>query len=325
MNVVLRSFSVTLAIALLGFTAANVRAQTYPAKAVRMIVPFVPGGNTDIIARVFAPKMGEFLGQQIVIDNRGGAGAVIGTEIAAKSPPDGYTILMVSAAHVINPAMAKKLPYDSIKDFAPISIVADVPTAFVIHPALPVKNVKEFIALAKTRPGQLNYSTAGRGTVGHLAAELLSSMAGIKMVHVPYKGSGASIIDLIAGYVQLQLASMPAVIQHTRAGKLRMIGQTGKTRSPAAPEVPTMEESGLPGFVVSSGFSLLGPAGTPRPIIDRLCGAVVKALADPGVKNNLAAQGAEPVGSTPEEHEAFNKSEIAKWIKVTREAGIKPE
>lgn len=325
MKTALRSFSVPLAIGLLAIAAANVHAQTYPAKAVRMIVPFVPGGNTDIIARIVAPKMGEFLGQQIVIDNRGGAGAVIGTEIAAKSPPDGYTILMVSAAHVINPAMAKKLPYDSIKDFAPISIVADVPTAFVIHPALPVKNVKEFIALAKTRPGQLNYSTAGRGTVGHLAAELLSSTAKIKLVHVPYKGSGASIIDLIAGYVQLQLASMPVVIQHARAGRLRMIAQTGKTRSPAAADVPTMEESGLPGFVVSSGFSLFAPAGTPRPIIDRVHGAIVKALADPATKNNLAAQGAEAVGSTPEEHDAFTKSEIAKWIKVTREAGIQPE
>jgi tripartite-type tricarboxylate transporter receptor subunit TctC len=300
-------------------------AQTYPVKPVRMIVPFVAGGNTDIIARIVASEMTKGLGQQIVIENRGGAGSTIGTEVAAKSPPDGYTLLMVSAAHVINPAMIKKLPYDSLKDFAPISIVADVPTAFAVHPQLPVKNVKEFIALAKTRPGQLNYSTAGRGTVGHLAAELLSSMAKIKMVHVPYKGTGQSITDLIAGHVQLQFSSMPAVIQHARGGKLRLLAQTGAKRSGAAPDVPTMVESGVAGFVVSSGFGLLAPAGTPRPIIDRVHGALVKTLAEPSIKNNLSSQGADPVGNTPEEYEKFNRVEIEKWIKVARAAGIEPE
>jgi tripartite-type tricarboxylate transporter receptor subunit TctC len=312
-----------LAAALLA--AAGAAAQQYPVKPVRMIVPFVPGGNTDIIARIVVTEMSKALGQQIVIENRGGAGAVIGTEAAAKSPPDGYTLLMVSAAHTINPAMAKKLPYDSIKDFAPITIVADVPTAFAVHPLLPVKNVKEFIALARARPGQLNYSTAGRGTVGHLSAELLSSMAKIKMVHVPYKGTGQSIIDLIAGHVQLQFSSMPAVIQHSRTGKLRMLAQGGKTRSTAAPDVPTMEEAGVAGFVVSSGFGLFAPAGTPRPVIDRVHAALVKALSDPAIRNNLSGQGAEPVGNTPEAYDAFNRAEIAKWIKVVREAGIEPE
>ena len=312
-----------LAAALLAATGAA--AQQYPVKPVRMIVPFVPGGNVDVLARIVTPEMSKALGQQIVIENRGGAGAVIGTEVVAKSPPDGYTLLMVSAAHTINPAMAKKLPYDSIKDFAPISIVADVPTAFAVHPLLPVKNVKEFIALARARPGQLNYSTAGRGTVGHLSAELLSSMAKIKMVHVPYKGTGQSIIDLIAGHVQLQFSSMPAVIQHSRTGKLRMLAQGGKTRSTAAPDVPTMEEAGVAGFVVSSGFGLFAPAGTPRPVIDRVHAALVKALSDPAIRNNLSGQGAEPVGNTPEAYDAFNRSEIAKWIKVVREAGIEPE
>jgi tripartite-type tricarboxylate transporter receptor subunit TctC len=312
------------ACALAGSTFAAF-AQTWPNKPVRMIVPFVAGGNTDIIARVVAAEMTKTLGQQIVIENRGGAGSVIGTEIAAKSPPDGYTLLMVSAAHVINPAMVKKLPYDSLKDFAPISIVADVPTAFAIHPQLPVKNVKEFVALAKTRPGQLNYSSAGRGTVGHLGAELLSSMANIKMVHVPYKGTGQSITDLIAGHVQLQFSSMPALIQHARSGKLRLLAQTGAKRSGAAQDVPTMVESGIPGFVVSSGFGLLAPAGTPRPVIDRVHGALVKSLADPAVRNNLSGQGADPVGNTPEEYEKFNRAEIDKWIKVARAAGIEPE
>jgi tripartite-type tricarboxylate transporter receptor subunit TctC len=300
-------------------------AQTYPSKPVRMIVPFVPGGNTDIIGRVFAPKMAEIIGQQIVVDNRGGAGGVIGTEVASRSAPDGYTILMVSAGHTINPAMVKKLPYDSVKDFAPISIIADVPTAFVVHPSLPAKSVKEFIAIARARPGEINYSTAGRGTVGHLAAELLSSMAKIKMVHIPYKGTGQAMVDLVAGHVQMQFPSMPAAIQQVRTGRLRMIAQTGKQRSGAAPDVPTMEESGLPGFVVSSGFGLMAPAGTPRTIIDRIHAALVKALNDPAVKENLAKQGAEVVASTPEEYDQFNRAEIAKWIKVAAAAGIKPD
>jgi len=314
-----------IAVALSALVPAAALAQTWPAKPVRMIVPFPPGGNTDIIARIVAPRMGENLGQQIIIDNRGGAGSTIGTELAARSPADGYTLLMVSAAHVINPAMVKKLPYDSIRDFAPITMVADVPTAFVVHPSLPVKTVKEFIALAKARPGQINYSTSGRGTVGHLSAELLASMTKIKLEHVAYKGTGPALIDLLAGHVQLQFASMPAVIQYARTGKLRMIAQTGEKRSPAAADVPTMMEAGVPGFVVSSGFGMFGPAGTPRPIVDRVYASVKAALAVPDVKNQLSGQGADPVGSTPEQYDAFNKSEIQKWIKVAREAGIQPE
>jgi tripartite-type tricarboxylate transporter receptor subunit TctC len=313
------------AAALMGAFAAGAHAQTYPAKTVRMIVPFAPGGNTDIIARVFAPKMAEALGQQVIIDNRGGAGSTIGTEIAAKSPPDGYTLLMVSAAHTINPAMVKKLPYDSIRDFTPISVIADVPTAFVVHPSLPARNVKEFLAIARSRPGEIFYSTAGRGTVGHLSAELLNSVAKIKLTAVHYKGSGPSMIDLVAGHVQMQFPSMPAAVQYTRPGRLRMIAQTGEKRSGAAPDVPTMQEQGLKSFVVSSGFALFAPAGTPRPIVDRVHGALLKALNDPAVKNNLAQQGAEIVASTPEQHDAFNKAEIAKWIKVVKEAGIQQE
>jgi tripartite-type tricarboxylate transporter receptor subunit TctC len=312
-----------LAAALLA--AAGAAAQQYPVKPVRMIVPFAPGGNVDIIGRVYAPKFSEFLGQQVIIDNRGGAGGSIGTELAAKSPPDGYTLLMVSASHTINPAMAKKLPYDSVKDFAPISVIANVPTAFTVHPALPAINVKEFIAIARARPGEIFYSTAGRGTVGHLAAELLSSAAKIKITAVHYKGSGPSVIDLIAGHVQMQLMSMPAAVPHTKSGKLRMIAQTGETRSGAVPDVPTMKEQGLKTFVVSSGFAMFARAGTPRPIIDRVHAALVKSLNDPGVRKSLAEQGAEIVASTPEQHDAFNRAEIAKWIKVVREAGIEPE
>jgi tripartite-type tricarboxylate transporter receptor subunit TctC len=269
--------------------------------------------------------MAEAIGQQIIIDNRGGAGGTIGTDIAAKAPPDGYTILMVSAGHTINPAMAKKLPYDSVRDFAPIGVIADVPTAFVVHPSLPAKNVKEFIAIARSRPGEIFYSTAGRGTVGHLAPELLNSVAKIKLTAVHYKGSGPSMIDLVAGHVQMQFPSMPAAVQYTRPGKLRMIAQTGEKRSGAARETPTMQEQGLKGFVVSSGFAMFAPAGTPKPIIDRVHAAMVKALNDPAVKNNLAKQGAEVIAGTPEEHDKFNRAEIAKWIKVAREAGIEPE
>ena len=300
-------------------------AQPYPTRPVRMIVPFAPGGNTDIIARIVAPKMSESLGQQVVIDNRAGAGSVIGSELAARAPADGYVLLMVSAAHTINPAMAKKLPYDSVKDFTPISIVADVPTVFVIHPSLPVKTVKEFLALAKKNPGELHYSTAGRGTIGHLAGELLSSIAKINIVHVPYKGSGPSVIDLMAGHVQLQFASMPAVINYARAGRLRMIAQAGAKRSPAAPDTPTMLESGVPGFVLSSGFSVYGPANLPRPIVDRVYASVKAAVSNADVRNQLSGQGADPVGSTPEELDKFNRAEIEKWIKVARAAHIEPQ
>jgi tripartite-type tricarboxylate transporter receptor subunit TctC len=290
-----------------------------------MIVPFAPGGNTDIIARIVAPGMSKALGQQIVIENRGGAGSMIGTDVAAKSAPDGYTILMVSAAHVINPAMVKKLPYDPVRSFAAISKVADVPAALVVHPSLPVKSVKQLVVLAKANPGKLNYGSAGRGSIGHLSAELLGSVAGIKMTHVPYKGAGPALVDTVAGHVELLISSMPAVIPHARAGKLRMIGQAGEKRSPAAPDVPTMIEAGLNEFVVTAGFGLFAPAGTPRPAIDRVLAALKASLSDRDVRSRLAGEGADPVGSTPEEYDRFTRTEIEKWIKVARAAGIEPE
>lgn len=301
------------------------QAQTYPTKTVRMIVPFAPGGNTDIIARSVAPGMAKALGQQIIIDNRGGAGSMLGTDMAAKAPPDGYTLLMVSAAHVINPAMVKKLPFDPVKSFAAISKVADVPSAIVVHPSLPVKNAKQLIALAKSKPGQLNYASAGRGSIGHLSAELLGSVAQIKMTHVPYKGAGPALSDTMAGHVELLISSMPAIIGQSRAGKLRMIAQGGDKRSSAAPDVPTMIESGVPGFVVTAGFGLFAPAGTPRPVIDRVLAALKSTLTDPAVRERLSGEGADPVGSSPEEYDKFTREEIEKWIKVARAAGIQPE
>src|SRR6476620_10026928 len=228
----LRAAAAVLAVALAA--SSTVLSQQFPSKPVRMILPFAPGGNTDIIARAFAPKMGEILGQQVLIDNRGGAGGTIGTEVVARAAPDGYTLLMVSAAHTINPAMIRKINYDSVKDFAPIGIIADVPTALVVHPSLPAKNVKELIAIAKAKPGTLNYSTAGRGTVGHLSAELLSSSAKIKLTPIHYKSAGPALIDVVSGQVHFQFSSLPAALQHTRSGRLRMIAQTGETRSAAA-------------------------------------------------------------------------------------------
>jgi tripartite-type tricarboxylate transporter receptor subunit TctC len=300
-------------------------AQPYPTKPVRLVVPFAPGGNTDILARVIAPRMSESLGQQVLIENRGGAGGVIGSDVVARAAPDGYTLLMVSASHVINPAMVKKLPFDAIRDFQPISLVADVPTALVVHPSLPVKNVKDLIALGRKRPEQIHFSTSGRGTVGHLSGELLNSAGKVKFVHVPYKGAGPALVDLIAGQVEFQFASLPAVVQFVRAGKVRLVAQTGAKRSSAAPDTPTMEESGLPGFVISSGFGILGPAGLPRPVVDRVNAAIRASLGSAEVKKVFAEQGADPVGGSPEEYEAFNRTEIARWQKAAREANIQPE
>lgn len=309
-----------LALAFVGSAGA-----AYPEKPIRLIVPFPAGGNADIIARSIGTELSKNLGVAVVIENRGGAGGVLGSEIVAKAAPDGYTIMMVSASHVINPSMQKNLPYDTIRDFAGISLVADVPTVLVVHPSRPYKTLKELIAFAKANPDKINFATAGKGTVGHLAAELLKSMAQIKMVHVPYKGNGPAMTDLLGGHVDILFGSMPSALPHIQSGMLRPLVITAAKRSAAAPDIPTTAEAGLPGFEVSTGFGLFAPAKTPRPIINKLHDEVVKALKLPQVKERLASQGAEPVGSTPEQYDAFVRTEIAKWQKVCREAGIKPE
>ncbi len=319
-----RRTAVSLACAAL-LAAPAALAQTYPAKTVRMIVPFAPGGNTDIIARFFSPKLGEFLGQQVVVDNRGGAGGTIGSEMVARAAPDGYTLLMVSEAHTINPAMIKKLPYDSITGFAPVSLIVAVPNALLVHPSLPAKDVKQLVGLAKARPDSINYASAGRGTVGHLSAELFSSMANVKLVHVPYKGAGPAIIDLVAGFVQMQITSMPLALQYTERGQVRMIAQTGDKRLASAATVPTMKEAGYPAFVVIGSCGLLAPVGTPRAVVDRVQSALAKALSEPSVRDNLAKLGAEVVGSTPEEYDRFNRAEIDRWVKLAATVGITPE
>lgn len=303
----------------------GVHAQTYPTKPVRIINPAAPGGNSDIFFRLLQPKMSEALGQPIVMDYRPGAGGTVGGEAIARAAPDGYTTGIMAASFVINPAMIRKMPYDTAKDFTALGLIVDVPTGLVVHPSLPVRDVKQLIALAKTRPGQLFYSTSGRGTVGHLAAELLNSTAGIKLVHVPYKGAGPAVIDLVAGNVQLQFSSIPLIIPHVQSGRLRMIAQTGARRATMAKDIPTMIESGVPGFVVSSPFGFAGPAGIPKPIVDKLNLALVTAIKDPENHKALIANGSEPIGSSAEEHAASIRTEIERWKKVAKDAHIEPQ
>lgn len=306
-------------------SAAPAAAQGFPTKLVRVVNPAAPGGNSDVFFRLLQPKMTEFLGQQLVFDYRPGAGGTVGGEIIARSPPDGYTAGLVAASFVINPSMIKKMPYDTVKDFTGLGLIVDVPSGLVVHPSLPVKNLKELIALAKARPGQLFCSSSGRATVGHMSVELLNSMAGIKITHVPYKGAGPAVIDLVAGHVQMQFSSLPLLAGHVQQGRVRLIAQTGERRSGFAKDVPTMPEAGLPGYVVSSGFSFIGPAGIPRAIAERLNGALVASLRDPANRKFLIEQGAEPVGNTLDEHEAYIKSEVAKWIRVVKQAGIEAQ
>ena len=304
--------------------AAPAAAQTYPAKSVRMVIPFPPGGTTDILARLAAQKLTEALGQQVVPDNRSGASGNIGTEQVAKSPPDGYTLVTAPGSTLtIHPSLYAKLGFDPLRDFAPVTILAAVPNLLVVHPSLPVRSVKELIALAKSRPDQLNYASTGAGQSTHLSMELFKTMAGVKITHVPYKGSAPAVTDLIGGHVSLMFDNMPSALPHAKAGKLRGIAVSTLKRSPVAPEIPTVAETGLPGFEVSVWFAVLAPAGTPREIVDRLNGILVKALRAPDVRERLASQGAEPIANTPEQFTAQMKTDLVKWAKVVKDANIK--
>ena len=307
------------------FIAGDLAAQQYPTRIIRVVNPNQPGGNSDVLFRLLSPKMGEILGQQLVIDYRPGAGGNIGTEMVSKAAPDGYTTLIAAASFLINPSLLKNLPFDAVKDFTPLGLIVDIPAALITHPSLPVKNVKELVALAKKRPGELNFSSSGRGAVGHLSGALFNSTMGIDIVHIPYKGAGPAITDLVAGHVQLSFVSIPAAVGHVQNGRLRMLAQCGATRFPSFPDLPTMQESGVPHFVVSSGFSFLGPAKMPQPIVAKLNNALAQTLRDPMISKALIERGAQPVGSTPAEHAAFIKSEIEKWRRVARSAGLKPE
>jgi tripartite-type tricarboxylate transporter receptor subunit TctC len=310
----------------IGFLVASsgAAAQAYPTKAVRFIVGFPPGGTNDIVARIIAPKLGENLGQQVVVENRGGANTAIATEVAARAAPDGYTILMNAPGHATNPSLIK-LNFDPIKDFAFITLLAESQNLLVVHPSLPVKSVKELVALSKKRPGDINYGSSGIGTTVHLSAELVQYLTLIKWVHVPYKGGGPGLVGLLSGEVSLYFGNVPTVIRQARDGKLRAIATTGPKRSPAAPDIPTIAESGVPGYEVTTFYGLSAPAKTPRAIIERLHNAAVRALKSPEVRERLQGLGADPGGNTPEQYTAFMQSEIAKWAKVIKAAGIKAE
>ena len=311
--------------ALSAVTAAPVAAQQFPNKILRVVNPNAPGGNSDVLFRLLAPKMGEVLGQQLVIDYRPGAGGNIGAEMVARAAPAGYTTLIAAASFLFNPALLKNIPFDAEKDFTPLGIIVDIPAGLAVHPSLPVKTVQDLVALAKRRPGDLNYSSSGQGALGHLSGALLDATAGIKTMHIPYKGAGPSIVDLVAGQVQFSFVSIPAITGHLQSGRLRMIAQCGEKRFVSFPDVPTMVESGVKDFVVTSPFSYLGPAGIPQPIVSRLSEALRASLNDPKNNKMLIERGALPVGNTPAEHAAQIKSEIAKWKKVAAAAGLKPQ
>jgi tripartite-type tricarboxylate transporter receptor subunit TctC len=298
-------------------------AQGYPARAVRLIVPFPPGGGTDTMARAIAPKMSEFLGQQVVPENRGGAGANIGAELAAKAPPDGYTIMLATITNAIGASLYSKLNYDLARDFAPITQLATTPHILVVHPSVPVKTVKQYIAFAKSRPDQLTYSSSGSGSAAHLAGALFDSLTGTKTVHVPYKGGGPSMIALVGGEVSVCFATMPSAIGYVKSDRLRGIAVTTDKRSPALPQLPTIAEAGVPGYEAGSWYGLSAPAGTPRPVIDRLHAETLKVVKLPEVRDRLFNTGFEIVTSTPEQFGAFTKNEIQKWGKLVRAANLK--
>ncbi len=300
-------------------------AETYPLRPIRMIVAYPPGGGTDRVGRVMAEELAQQLGQNVVVDNRGGATGNIGSELAARAVPDGYTLLMGNVApNAVNVSLFKKLGFDPVKSFAPISLVAVTPNILVVHPSVAVKSVSDLLALARAKPGALNFPSAGVGSSSHLAGEMLKSMAKIDMVHIPYKGGGPSLIALISGQVQIMFATLPAAMPHVKSGKVRPVAVTTAKRSLAMPDLPTIAESGVKGYEAATWYGLLAPAGTPRPVINRLHGETVKILAGP-TRQRLEAQGFEPDGGTPAAFAAYIKSEISKWAKVIRDAGIPAE
>jgi tripartite-type tricarboxylate transporter receptor subunit TctC len=300
-------------------------AQNYPVRPVRVIVPVATGGGTDFLARALCRELSERMGRQFVVDNRAGAGGAIGGETAAKAAPDGYTLIMgYTASHGINPAL-QKLPYDPVRDFSAISQVASATNMLVVHPSVPVKSVKDLIAYAKAKPGQLRYASAGTGTAPHMSGELFDLMAGTKMIHVPYKGAGPALTDVLAGHVELTFTSLPAGVPHVKAGKVRPIAVTSLKRATLMPDLPTVSESGLKGFDTDQWYGLLGPAKLPQAIATRVHAETVAALKDEDLRKQIINQGFEIVGSTPDQFRAHIQSEVKKWAELVKRAGIKPE
>ena len=312
-----------LALALLAM-AATANAQ-YPAKPIRMIVTYPPGGGADTMARIIAPKLSERLGQQVVVENKAGASGQIGADLVAKSPADGYTILLDATAYSVNPSLYPKLPYDPLKDFAPITILIRVPNILVVAPGFAPKSVQELVALAKSKPGQLSYASSGNGSAQHLAAELFKVGAGVDIVHIPYKGGAPAIADVMGGQVPMFFGNMSSALPHVKSGRVRALALTGGKRSANVPELPTIAESGVPGYEVYEWNGLFAPAGTPGAIVNRLQSEITRIVQLPDVSEKLAALGAEAVANTPQEAAAFVKAEIAKWAMVVKQANIKAE
>jgi tripartite-type tricarboxylate transporter receptor subunit TctC len=298
-------------------------AAPYPEKSVRVIVGLAAGGGTDISARIIAQKLSETLGQSFIVDNRPGAGSMLGIELAAKSPPDGYTLIMVSPEFAVNPSLQKKVPYDAVRDFAPVAQVVYSQYFLSVRNSAVANSIGELVAYAKANPRQLNYASSGNGSANHLAGELFKTMASVDLIHVPYKGSGPSVTALLAGEVQIVISSTTAIIQHVRAGRAKALATTGPKRASIAPEIPTMEEAGLPGYVVTGWFGLLAPAKTPGAIIGRLNAEINRVL--PSLRERYADLGSELVGGTPQEFGAFIKSELAKWARVVKASGAQPD
>jgi len=307
----------------LGLAAGTSFAQQYPTKPIRLLVGFAPGGGTDIVARVIGQKLSEWWGQQVIVENRAGATGTIAADFVSKAGPDGYTLLMGHVnSNAIAPTIFKKLPYDAIKDFASVTYVGYVPNVLTVHPSLPVRSVKELVALAKSRPGELTCASSGTGSTQHLALELFMTLTGVKIIHVPYKGSGQAIVDLVAGQVLMNFDTMPPVIDHIKSSRLRALAVTTPKRASQLPEIPTLDETGLKGFEMTNWYGVVAPAGVPRDIINKVSADINKALQDPGVRKRLVDVGTEIGGGTPESFDTFIKSEIAKYTKLVKAANV---
>jgi tripartite-type tricarboxylate transporter receptor subunit TctC len=304
---------------------ANAFAQSYPAKPIRIVVPYPPGGFNDTLGRTLAAKFTEAWGQPAIVENKPGANTLIGSDFVAKSPADGYTLLIVAFPFAVTPSLIKNMPYDTVKDFAPVILAAQSPNILVVNPGLPVKSVGELIALAKSKPDGLSYASTGNGSSNHISMELFMSLAGVKLVHIPYKGSAPAVTDLLGGQVQVMFDNAPNVMPQVKAGRLRALGQSGLARSPIAADLPTVAEAGVPGYEVTVWFGLVAPAGTPRGVIMKLNAEVLKILAMPDVRERFLAQGVEPMGSTPEQFGEHIRAQMAKWGKVVADAGVKAE
>lgn len=304
--------------------AVPVAAQPYPSKPIRMIVPSAPGSGPDLMARAVGQKLSDALGHRVVVEARPGAGGIIGSEFVAKSPPDGYTLIMGNAgSHSVNPSLYRKLPYDPQKDFAPVSLVSSAPNILIVHPSLPVKSVKELIAIAKARPGDLSFGSGGNGSTAHLSGELFRTMANIKMVHVPFKGAPSAVLGVMTGEVSLAILNLPPALPHVKSGRLKALGVSTAKRSSAVPELPTIAEAGLPGYEATAWYGVLAPAGTPAEIVARLNTEIVKGLRTEDLRKRIAADGGEVIGSTPEEFAVVMKRDIAKWAKVVVLSGAR--